>query len=48
MTDTIDDVAAKAGRREPVEPAIDSRVWPNSWWPTPERRASSWSARTGC
>ena len=25
MTDTIDDVAAKAGRQEPVEPAIDEQ-----------------------
>jgi putative transposase len=25
MTDTIDDVAAKAGRQEPVEPAIDKQ-----------------------
>ena len=47
MTDTIDDVAAHAGRQEPVEPAIDEQSVAEQLVARLGRRALSWSARMG-
>ena len=48
MTDTIDDVAAKAAGHEPVEPALDEKSVAEQLVARPVKRASSWSALTGC
>ena len=49
MTNTINDVTAPAGRQEPVSPASwTSRGWPSSWSARPGRKASIWSAESGC
>ena len=47
MTDTIDDVAA-AAQEEPVVPALDEQGVAEQLVAQAGRRASSWSARTGC
>jgi hypothetical protein len=48
MTDTIDDVAAKAAGHEPVEPALDEKSVAEQLVAQARERASSWSALTGC
>jgi hypothetical protein len=48
MTDTIDDVAAKAAAPEPAEPEIDAQTVAEQLVAQARHGASSWSGRMGC